>query len=242
MSKVTFDPVGPMPRLSDTIAERLLEAIVNGRFNEGDALPSERELAAQFGVSRTVIREAIRSLAARGVVEVKSGRGVRVATLDTAPVSEAMALLLRGSNRIDLAQIHEVRTMLEIHTAGLAAERSVAEDHEALERLISAQAGAGDDVNAAADLDVEFHRLIARSTRNELYVVLLDSIAGALLENRRATLAIEHSPARITDEHRSILDAVRSHDAGQARGAMERHLAGAAAAWRGLLDAAMGPR
>ena len=84
---VTFDRVGRMPRLSDTIAEQLLEAIVAGRFREGDILPSERELGDQFGVSRTVIREAIRALATRGVVEVQSGRGVRVIAMDTASVT-----------------------------------------------------------------------------------------------------------------------------------------------------------
>jgi GntR family transcriptional regulator, transcriptional repressor for pyruvate dehydrogenase complex len=93
---VTFDRVGRMPRLSDTIAEQLLEAIVAGRFKEGDILPSERELGDQFGVSRTVIREAIRTLATRGVVEVQSGRGVRVIALDTTSVTEAMSLLLHG--------------------------------------------------------------------------------------------------------------------------------------------------
>jgi GntR family transcriptional regulator, transcriptional repressor for pyruvate dehydrogenase complex len=66
---VTFDRMGRMPRLSDTIAEQLLEAMVAGRFKEGDILPSERELGEQFGVSRAVIREAIRALATRGVEE-----------------------------------------------------------------------------------------------------------------------------------------------------------------------------
>ena len=230
---VIFDRVGRMPRLSDTIAEQLLEAIVARRFQAGDILPSERELGDQFGVSRTVIREAIRALATRGVVEVQSGRGVRVIAMDTASVTEAMSLLLRGESTIDFAKVHEVRMMLETHLAALAAERGTPEDHRELEVLLDAWGDAGDDVIAASRLDVDFHRAIAKCARNELYLVLLDSIAGALLENRRATLALEHSHAKVHEEHRKIVAGIKEHDPDAARTAMEKHLTGAAQAWRG---------
>jgi GntR family transcriptional repressor for pyruvate dehydrogenase complex len=229
---VTFDRVGRMPRLSDTIAEQLLEAIVAGRFREGDILPSERELGDQFGVSRTVIREAIRALATRGVVEVQSGRGVRVIALDTASVTEAMSLLLRGGSAIDFGKVHEVRMMLETHIAGVAAERATPEDLAELEELMEAWVAAGDDLEATSRVDVDFHRAIAKSARNELYLVLLDSISGALLENRRATLALEHSHAKVLDEHRAVVAAIKAHDPEAARRAMETHLAGVAEAWQ----------
>ena len=229
---VTFDRVGRMPRLSDTIAEQLLEAIVAGRFSEGDILPSERELGDQFGVSRTVIREAIRALATRGVVEVQSGRGVRVIALDTASITEAMSLLLRGESTIDFAKVHEVRMMLETHVAGVAAERGTVEELAELEALMDRWVAAGDDVAAASLLDVDFHRAIAKCAHNELYLVLLDSIAGALLENRRATLAIEHSNAKVLGEHRAVVKAISEHDPEGARAAMQRHLHGVEEAWR----------
>jgi GntR family transcriptional regulator, transcriptional repressor for pyruvate dehydrogenase complex len=228
---VTFDRVGRMPRLSDTIAEQLLEAIVAGRFTEGDILPSERELGDQFGVSRTVIREAIRTLATRGVVEVQSGRGVRVIALDTASVTEAMSLLLRGDSAIDFAKLHEVRMMLETHVAALAAERSTARELAELEDIMERWVAA-EDVDTASLLDVDFHRAIAKFAHNELYLVLLDSIAGALLENRRATLAIEHSHAKVLAEHRAIVKALSDHDPAAARAAMETHLRGVAEAWQ----------
>jgi len=229
---VTFEPVGRMPRLSDTIAEQLLEAIVAGRFREGDILPSERELGDQFGVSRTVIREAIRTLATRGVVEVQSGRGVRVIALNTASVTEAMSLLIRGGGSIDFVKVHEVRMMLETHVAAKAAERATPEALEELEALLQAWADAGADVDAASRIDVDFHRAIATSADNELYVVLLDSISGALLENRRATLALEHSHAKVFKEHKAIVDGIRQHDPEVARNAMEKHLQGVAEAWQ----------
>ena len=229
---VTFDRLGRMPRLSDTIAEQLLAAIVDGRFREGDVLPSERELGDQFGVSRTVIREAVRALATRGVVDVQSGRGVRVVAPDTTSVTEAMSLLMRGGSAIDFAKVHEIRMMLEIHLAGVAAERSTPSDHEELEQLLEEWAGAGDHVDAASRLDVDFHRAIAKCARNELYLVVLDSIAGALLENRRATLALEHSHAKVLAEHRAVVDAIKQHDPEGARRAMDTHLEGVAEAWR----------
>jgi GntR family transcriptional repressor for pyruvate dehydrogenase complex len=229
---VTFERVGRMPRLSDTIAEQLLEAIVAGRFKEGDILPSERELGDQFGVSRTVIREAVRALATRGVVDVQSGRGVRVIAIDSTSVTEAMSLLLRGGGGIDYAKVHEVRLMLETHLAGLAAERSTPEDRAELQELLVAWGQAGDDVVTASRLDVDFHRAIAKCAGNELFLVLLDSISGALLANRRATLALEHSHAKVLSEHRNIVDGIAAGDPVAARAAMELHLAGVAEAWR----------
>jgi len=228
---VTFERLGRLPRLSETIAEQLLDAIMSGRLRAGDILPSERELGEQFGVSRTVIREAIRTLATRGVVEVQSGRGVRVIAPDASSVTEAMSLLLRGEGAIEFAEVHEVRMMLEIHIAAKAAERSTAEDHEELRELMTDWEDAGDDVAAASRLDVDFHRAIAKCARNPLYLVLLDSIAGALLENRRATLALEHSHAKVRREHQAILDGIERHDAKGAARAMQDHLAGVDAAW-----------
>jgi GntR family transcriptional repressor for pyruvate dehydrogenase complex len=91
---------------------------------------------------------------------------------------------------------------------------------------------AGDDVVAASQLDVDFHRAIATSTHNELYLVLLDSIAGALLENRRATLALEHSHAKVLGEHRAVVNAIAAHDPEAAREAMRTHLHGVEEAWQ----------
>lgn len=230
-SKVMFEPAGRMPRLSDTVAEQLVETIVAGQLHEGDTLPSERELGEQFGVSRTVIREAIRTLTTRGLVDVQSGRGVRVVRPDIAPVTEAMSLLLRSSQATTFAKLHEVRTMLEGHNAALAAERREEPDCQELDRLLHEMNEAGDDIDQGSGLDVEFHRTIARSTRNELYQVLLDTIASSLLDQRRAILATPHSPSKVLDEHRQILEAIKEQDPPGARTAMEQHLANAAAAW-----------
>src|SRR5262245_28566351 len=122
-----FEQVAREPRLSDKVADMMLETILSRRLQVGDRLPSERELGEQFGVSRTVVREAVRALVAKGVIEVRSGSGLRVAAVDAAAVSESMSLFLRGGS-LDFEKVHEVRTLLEVHIAGIAAERATTED------------------------------------------------------------------------------------------------------------------
>src|SRR5215212_10173666 len=125
--KALFDQVAREPRLSDKVAEMMLETILSNRLNVGDRLPSERELGEQFGVSRTVVREAVRALVAKGVIEVRSGSGLRVAAVDADSVRESMSLFLRGG-AIDFDKVNEVRSLLEVHIAGLAAERRTEDD------------------------------------------------------------------------------------------------------------------
>src|SRR5918992_728341 len=119
------------PRLSDKVAGMMLETILSNRLSVGDRLPSERELGEQFGVSRTVVREAVRELVAKGVIEVRSGSGLRVAAVAASAVSESMSLFLR-CRTIDFEKVHEVRALLEVHIAGLAAERAGTDDIAAL--------------------------------------------------------------------------------------------------------------
>jgi GntR family transcriptional repressor for pyruvate dehydrogenase complex len=225
-----FDQVAREPRLSDKVAEMMLDTILSKRLAVGDRLPSERELGEQFGVSRTVVREAVRELVAKGVIEVRSGSGLRVAAVDASAVSESMSLFLRGG-AVDFEKVHEVRRVLEAHIAGLAAERAGPEDVAALrvvhERM---QAGSGDVEEAARD-DLEFHRVIARATHNELYLVLLDSIGGSQIDIRRANLASGSAPATL-EQHAQVLDRIAAHDPEGAREAMAEHLDGVSAWWR----------
>src|SRR3954464_7521810 len=135
-----FGTVNRERRLSDKVADMMLETILSDRLKVGDRLPSERELGEQFGVSRTVVREAVRALVTKGVIDVRSGSGLRVAAVDANAVSESMSLFLRGGT-LDFEKVHEVRTLLEVHIAGLAADRATTADlaglrevHERMER------------------------------------------------------------------------------------------------------------
>lgn len=229
-----FEPVTRAPRLSDKVADMLLDRILTSGLRPGDRLPSERELGEQFGVSRTVVREATRSLAARGIIDIRAGVGLCVAALDTSAVSSTMRLFMHGSEELTYHEVHEVRRLLEIEAAGLAAERATDEDLEELRLSMERLEEAGDDADLLALRDVEFHRTICRLTHNPLYVIMLDSIGDILVEIRLATVHIPHRLPKLVVVHRRIYDAIADHNTARARQAMRTHLQELERAWKKL--------
>jgi len=226
-----FPRVTREPRLSDKVAELLLETILVRGLEPGSRLPSERELGEQFGVSRTVIREAVRALAARGIIDVRTGSGLRVAAVDGSSVMESISLFLRSSS-LEYPKVHEVRKLLEVEIAGLAAERASDERIGRLREICEQlEAALDDDVESASHLDLEFHREIARGTDNELYLLLLDSIGESLLAIRRENLQAG-SGAETIRAHREIFERIAARDPEGARAAMLAHLDGVEDFWK----------
>jgi GntR family transcriptional repressor for pyruvate dehydrogenase complex len=225
-----FVQVAREPRLSDKVADMMLETILSRKLHVGDKLPSERELGEQFGVSRTVVREAVRALVAKGVIEVRSGSGLRVAAVDAAAVRESMSLYLRG-RALDFEKVHEVRALLEVHIAGVAAERATDQDLERMRAADERMRQQSKHVDAAALDDLEFHRAIARATQNDLYLLLLDSIGSALIDIRRENLGSGSTPMTL-GQHGAVLDRITARDPAGARAAMAAHLQGVANWWR----------
>jgi GntR family transcriptional regulator, transcriptional repressor for pyruvate dehydrogenase complex len=224
-----FERLLPSPNMSDRVAARLQEAILR-EFRPGDSLPSQRSLGERFGVSRTVVREALRSLAAKGLVDSHPGRLVRVAAVDGTAVTESMTLFLTGSQSVDYEKVHEIRSILEASAAAIAATRATESDLDALRQAWRKMAETP-DMEEAAQSDVEFHRLIARGTQNPLFGIMLDSIANALTQIRRRTLQLPGAYERAVGAHEDILNAIVRHDPIGAREAMEKHLALVKQAW-----------
>lgn len=222
--RISFEELGRHRPLSDRVAEAVLDRILKRRLPPGSRLPSERSLAEQFGVSRTVIREAIRSLAAKGVVDIRSGRGLQVSAVDAQAVRESMALFILGKGEVDYPKVHEVRTMIEVHTAGLAAERASANEIAVLAQICDRMAAGLSDAEVASREDVEFHRVIAGATHNELWLVMLDAIADSLFEIRRATFGPDGRAPQALQDHRRILSCIKRRDTAAAREAMRIHL------------------
>jgi GntR family transcriptional repressor for pyruvate dehydrogenase complex len=226
-----FAAVTREPRLPDKVAELLRASIVDGTLRPGDRLPTERELGDQFGVSRTVVREAVRTLVAKGLMEARSGSGVYVASVGESAVRESMNMFLLGAGLPSYAHVHEVRRVLEVEIAGLAAQRASEDDFRAMDQMCTDMAAAADDLQAASAADVEFHRALARATGNRLFVVMMDAIGDVLVGIRNATLG---NPGRVlggVEFHRSILRCVAAHDVAGARDAMQVHLDDARMAW-----------
>lgn len=233
-SGTTFSRIAREPRLSDKVADLLLETIIAEGLEPGARLPSERELGEQFGVSRTVVREAVRALAAKGVIDVRTGSGLRVAAVDASAVSESIGLYLRGGT-LEYPKVHEVRKLLEIEIAGLAAQRADDQHVRSMRRICERMEKevARGEVEAASRLDLEFHRELARSTDNDLYLLLLDSIGESLLAVRRDNLNRTSAARDALRSHREILEGVETHNRDRAREAMNRHLDNVERHWLG---------
>jgi GntR family transcriptional repressor for pyruvate dehydrogenase complex len=234
VSPHTFNSVAREPRLSDKVSEMLTDAIMSGKLRPGDRLPAERDLGDQFGVSRTVIREAVRSLAACGLVRVTSGRGVEVSRINSGNVAASMRLLVRGHEGLDYGKVHEVRTAVEVQAAGLAALRATSEHLQHLRRLCDDQQRCleSGDLAAASEHDFQFHRQLSIASGNELLVAMLDSISDVLLEVRNQAMQHPHVGEAGIKAHRWILDCIVAGEPDASRRAMEKHLAEAERTWR----------
>ena len=167
--------------LSDQVAARLMEHIVNENLQPGEVLPSEHKLAELFGVSRPVVREALRSLSAQGVVTVVSGKGAIVQPVDDQLLQIFFQRILQTgqSSAVDLMG---VRKQLECYSAALAAKYREAEEVTQLEATIESmqQALQSKDLNAYANLDVNLHLQIATAAHNKPLSFLIQSIRIAL--------------------------------------------------------------
>jgi len=212
-------------RLSGRVAKQLEELIVQGTLKTGQRLPAERELAEMFDVSRTVIREAVHNLTARGLLHVQSGSGTFVSGPSADSVADCLRLLLRSrAQDFYVENLHEVRRVLEEEIVARAALRATDEDIADLEEILQGMVEKSGDPKASANLDVEFHRALAVSTHNPLFIILLDSIGDLLLEIRHLSLLDPETAPKALYHHGNVLDKVKTRDPQRARLAMAAHL------------------
>jgi DNA-binding FadR family transcriptional regulator len=202
---------------ADAVRDQLLHLVGAGTLSVGDKLPSENDLARLFGVSRPVVREAIGTLRAWGIVTSKNGSGSFITALQPRQVGFS---LLGGYSSDDL---HEVRCNLEIPAAGLAAVRRTAADLQRLRRNIAAQRRST-DLNEWARLDVEFHALLAAATKNPVQERLVADLRDLHQDQSLRVLHAHDRTQRALAEHEAILAAVTARDEAGARKSMEIHL------------------
>lgn len=218
-----------IPRASTLAAEvtsQIERRILNGSLLPGSRLPSERALAHQFGVSRTVIREAVRALSARNLLEVKSGHGTIIRYPENDSVTAPLSRLLRiGTPDLDYNKVNEIRRLLEVKIASLAAERRDESDIDGISEILDRSRASTDNSDSFAALDVGFHSALARATHNELFSILLDATVDVMLNVRRlAVHAVRGTPRRALKMHEAIFEAVRAGDGLAAAAAMSEHL------------------
>ncbi|MGH3256255.1 MAG: FadR/GntR family transcriptional regulator [Streptosporangiaceae bacterium] len=235
---IPFQVLERSPTLSDRVTQSVLDLIAQAALNPGDRLPSERDLGERFGVSRTVVREALRSLAAKGVLDVRSGAGATVARVNVERASEALRLYVQGSHGdvdgVTYEQINDVREMIETRVARIAATSASADDITHLASVHEEFCARSDDPEMTPELDVTFHRAIAESVHNPLFLIMLDSIEPILLEIRRRVARVPGRPGRAIEAHGLILQRIRERNPDGAELAMTEHLEESRAIWRDL--------
>ena len=225
MSTPQFRPPTRTEKLSDQVAAQLQEMVLSNAIRPGEKLPPERELCELLGVSRTVVREAVRALVAKGLLEVRRGGGTVVRSPDPALVSEMMTIMLSAGGRdIAFTHVQEVRRLLEVELAGLAAERRDDADLARMQAQLDAMAQFAADPERWAVADVAFHAAIAVATHNPLYPVLLSSISEMLIEVRRTGIRLPDTPGRAYEHHQKIFTQIHAGSRAGARKAMQDHL------------------
>jgi GntR family transcriptional repressor for pyruvate dehydrogenase complex len=171
------------PPLHKEVAEHLSERIISGDLAAGDLIPTERELCETMGVSRTVVREAVKVLESRGLVRIERGRGTIVQEPQAGPLGDTLKLLLRRRGHV-VEDLLEIRKLLEVGIAGMAAERRTDANLQVMERSIAIMREHPGEPEGYIDADVAFHAELARATQNPVVLVLLEPVAELLRESR----------------------------------------------------------
>jgi len=211
-------------RLYEQIVKQIEESVLKGILKAGDQLPAERELAEQFGVSRTAVREAIKALTEKGLVESYSGRGTFITNGTSHAIRQSLDLIMRICQAEGSTHLAEVRDMLEPEIAALAASRAEAQHLESLREAVRVMDAAMQEADAFIEADLDFHLALAEAAANPLILSLIDSIVGLLREQRMRIFQTDGGPERGQYHHKRILKAVENHDSDRARQCMRAHL------------------
>jgi GntR family transcriptional repressor for pyruvate dehydrogenase complex len=210
-------------RLYEQIVQQVEESIHKGALKAGDQLPPERELAEQFGVSRTAVREAVKALREKGLVEAYPGRGTFITDGSSYTIRQSLDRMMRSGHE-GFTSLAEVREILEPEIAALATTRAGEEDIAAMREQVAAMDTAKGDPEAYIEADLDFHLALAEAADNAIILSLIDSIVGLLREQRMRIFQVDGGPERGQYHHKRILEAIEHRDPVGAREAMKAHL------------------
>jgi len=232
---LTNDSSGPMDarpvyravktfRLFEQIVQQVEDSILKGQLKPGDQLPAERDLAQRFGVSRTAVREAVKTLREKGLVEAYSGRGTFVTNGTSQAMRQSLDLMIRINPQEGLSNLAELRLVLEPEIAALAVPRIEEQLLSTMREAVAAMDRNLNDPDAYVEADLDFHLALAEAAGNPLILSLLDSIVGLLREQRSRIFNVDGGPERGQYHHKRILAAIDQRDPEAAREAMRAHL------------------
>ena len=210
-------------RIHEEVFSQIHELIKEGRFKARDQLPSERELAEIFKVSRTSVREALRALESQGLIVSRTGMGNFIVDLPVEALVGPLAYLLIDEKKA-LADVFEMRKLIEPQIAALAAQRATRKDVAQLKRIVAKQTEAVSSGTTGVEADAEFHFTIGRATRNQALQKLVSGLMELLSRSREDSLQTDVRRKASVDAHRRIIAAIEMHDKSRARGEMLRHI------------------
>lgn len=213
-----------LSRLYEKIVEQIETRIVDGELNAGDKLSSERELAKQFGVSRTSVREAMKALTLKGLIEVMPGRGTFITDQTSRTLRHSLNLMVQVGKREANKYLIELREILEPEIAAISASRANKGDVAAMREAVEIMDRSMDNISAYIEADLDFHLALAESIQNPLILVLLDLLIVELREQRFRSANVEGSLHRGQPHHKAILAAVEKGNAENARRIMIAHM------------------
>jgi DNA-binding FadR family transcriptional regulator len=222
---VEWPPVEPIKstRIYEEIVRQVKQLIAEGKLKSGDQLPPERELAEKFRVSRTSVREALRALQSRGLIEIRAGEGTFIRDVSVESLIEPLALVILP-HREAVGELFEARRLLEPSIAALAARRATREEIAEMERILEEQAREVAQGRTGMAQDTALHTAIANSAHNRAITRIVNALMDLLAQSREESLHTPGRPTRSHQDHRRILDAIRRRDEVAAHRAMLDHL------------------
>ncbi|GGJ97209.1 HTH-type transcriptional regulator LutR [Lentibacillus kapialis] len=214
-------------KIYEEVAESIIDKIRNTQLKPGEKLPSVEQLAANFDVGKSAIREALSGLRSMGLLEMKQGEGTYVKSFDPSKFSlpVTIAFLMKKN---DVKELYELRKILEVGTASLAAKVHNEEDLIPIEKALIVMGNAKGDEDLAASADMDFHIAIAHAAHNQLLLNLISSVSGliseTIRETRKVLLYSENRSETLYMEHERIFNAIKNRKPEEAHEHMYTHL------------------
>lgn len=212
-------------KVYEQVIEQIKDMIADGTLKKGDKLPSERDLAEQLGISRASIREAIRSLEIIGLIESKQGDGNFIRSSFENSLFEPLSIMFM-LNECKLEEIFELRKVIEIETAALAAKQVTDEELDYILELINKMRNSENEEERVT-YDTKFHYKIAQASRNFLIVNILNTVStlmDSFIKDARKIIISNKHKDDIDFQHKKIWNALKNHNPGEAAEAMRKHM------------------
>jgi GntR family transcriptional repressor for pyruvate dehydrogenase complex len=215
----------PIPRIDITVEviERIKQLLASGDLRPGAKLLPEREFARVLKISRPSLRQALKILRSIGVIEARVGEGTFISCEPAAHMLEQSMQFLSLTGAVSMTELFEVRKVIEVELAGLAAIRATAEDLAKIKESHDAMVKTADNLNEYLRHNLDFHNHIAKAARNSLFYAIIHNLGDVLIESRRRTVRVEPQEVLIND-HSAIYQQIQAHNVSGAREAMFKHL------------------